>query len=274
MLEKPSSDFEIQMYSETKNRVHLYSRFEFLRNHFGIRPFTLHGLIACTGSGKSTLIKCIAAEVARQTKVLIWLSEESKVEYQEMLNYLDKDCVKNITFVDEKKIPKEYKASQELFFEYFEQMFEESGAGIVLIDNVTTSAFYGQTFGFAGQENSADFLQNFAKTKGSIFYVSHTGTHVTENYGKVVNPEDIRGNKKLAHLTEYCYTVQKFVSSGKQYNVLRVAKSRHHKKALGWYALSFEKDSYTSGDMIPFSIVNKIFQTRDYFGKKLPKKTD
>lgn len=274
MLEKPASDFEIQMYGETKNRVHLYSRFEFLMNHQGIRPYTLHGLISNTGSGKSTLLKCIIAEVARQTPVLIWLSEESKVEYQEMLNYLDKDCVKNTYFVEEKKIPKEYKASQDLFFEYFEQMAEESGAGIVFIDNVTTSAFYSQSFGFAGQENSADFLSTFSKTKASIFYVAHTGTHVTENYGKVVNPEDIRGNKKLAHETEYCYTVQKFVSNEKQYNVLRVAKFRHHKDAAGWYALAFERDSYIKAPKVPFAIINKIFQSRDYFGKKLPKKAD
>lgn len=274
MLERPASDFEIQMYAESKNKVYLYSRFEFLMNHFGIRPKALHGMIACTGSGKSTLMKCIVAEAARQTKVLIWLSEESKVQYQAMINYLDKDCIKNISFVEEKKIPKEFKASQELFFEYFEQMQEESGAGLVFIDNVTTSEFYSQKFGMGGQENSADFLINFANTKASVFYVAHTGSHVTENYGKVANPEDIRGSKKLAFETEYCYMVQKFVSNGNQYNILRVSKFRHHKEAAGWYALKFERDAYVAAPKVPFEIVNKIFQSRDYFGKKLPKKKD
>lgn len=272
MLKQPASNFEIEMHSELKDQTQVPSRYEFLKAHNGLRPNCLHGVVGTTGCGKSTLLKCVIAETAQHKKVLIWLSEENVVEYQELINYLDESCLKRISFVEEKEIPQEYKLSHEAFTEYFEQMVDESDCDIVFIDNVTSSAFYNQRFGFAGQNRTAEFFMHFVKRKCSIFYVAHTSSNVTDNYNKIITPEDIRGSKELPVVTEYFYTIQKFTTNEKIYNILRVAKYRHHEKAAGYYALKFEKRSYIGDGKVPFELINKIFKGRDYLGRAIPKK--
>jgi thymidylate kinase len=268
MLKKAVSDFEIDIHRTAKKKVFVGSRYEFLNAHKGIRPNGLHGLMGSTGSGKSTLIKCIIAEAAVQRKVLIWLSEETVTEYQEMINSLDSSVLENLYFVEEKEISEEFKLNQSDFFEYFEQMLEQSGCEIVFIDNVTTSAFYNQRYSLNGQMRAAEFLRDIPKRKSvAVFFVAHTHSAITDNYAKVINAEDIRGSKELPLNTEYLYILHKFTQNDKQYNIIRVAKYRHHEEAAGWYALKYEKGSYIGDSKIPFTLVNKIFKSRDFFGR-------
>jgi hypothetical protein len=128
-------------------------------------------------------------------------------------------------------------------------------------------------FSFVGCQKTADFLLFFVKKYCSVFYMGHTKSEVTDNYAKPLTPEDIRGHKALAIKTEYMYLMQKFTNESRQYNVIRNAKYRHHKEAAGWYALIFEQEAYIGDKPCSFSVVNKIFKTRDHFGKKLPKIT-
>lgn len=272
MLKKPVSDFEIQMHIELRDKTVYPSRFEFLKGHNGIRPNCLSGLQAPTSAGKTTLIKCIIAETAAHKKVLVWLSEETVKEYQELIHFLDKSCLKNITFVEEQDIPDEFRERQSTFFEYFEQLVVESGCDIVFIDNVTTSAFYNQRFGLIGQNKTAEFLRGFTKRVCEIFYIAHTSSNITENYSKVINAEDNRGSAELPMNTEYLYIIQKFTSNSKQYNCLRVAKFRHHEKAAGWFSLTYENRAYIGDSRVPFNLINKIFKSRDYFGKAVKNK--
>ena len=273
-IKAPVSDFEIEMHSKLKDRTEFPSRYQFLKAHNGIRPNCLHGIMGSTGCGKSTLVKCIIAEAASAKRVLVWISEENVVEYQELINVLDKSVLDNIMFVEEKEIDIKYRSDQDLFFQYFEQMVEQADCDVVFIDNVTTSAFYNSRFGFFGQQRTAEFMIQFVKRVCSIFYVTHTRSEVTDNYAKVVTPEDIRGSKELALITEYMYIIQKFTTEDKQFNVLRVAKYRHHEDAAGWYGLKYEKKAYIGDSKVPFAVINKIFKMRDHFGKKLPKKVD
>lgn len=231
--------------------------------------FVANGIVV-HNSGKSTLVKCIAAETAASSRVLVWLSEETIVEYQELINYLDKSILHNVVFVQEREIEKSIRDNQEKFFEYFEQMVDQANADIVFIDNVTTSRFYSSYFGFLGQQRTAEFMIDFVKRKCTIFYVAHTNLKITDNYGQIVYPGDIRGSKELPNMTEYFYIIQKFTSESKQYNVLRVAKFRHHEKASGWYGLTYERKAYVGDKRVPFALINKIFKGRDYFGKKIP----
>lgn len=274
ILKDPVSEFEIEMHSKIKDQILFHSRYSFLMAHNGIRPNCLHGLMGSTGSGKSTLLKCIITEAAMSHKILVWLSEENIVEYQELINKLDKSVINNIVFVEEKEIPSEYKERQSVFFEMFEQAVEASGAELVFIDNITTSAFYNSRFGFTGQQRTSEFLISFVKRVCSVFYITHTRSEVTDNYGKVVTPEDIRGSKELPLVTEYMYIIQKFTTEDRQFNVLRNAKYRHHEDAAGWYGLKYEKGSYIGDSKVPFATINRIFKMRDHFGKKMPKKIE
>ncbi len=272
MLKQPVSEFDIKMQAELNDQTLVHSRYAFLKAHNGLRPNSLHGIMSSTSAGKSTLMKCIITETAANNKVLVWLSEETVSEYQGLINFIDKSALSNITFVEEKEIPAEYKERQSDFFEYFEQMVEESGAKWVFIDNVTTSAFYNQRYGINGQNHSAEFLRGFVKKACSIIYAAHTRSDITENYSKVIASEDIRGSKELPMMTEYLYIIQKFTSNDKQYNVLRNAKYRHHEAASGWFALVYKQKAYIGDQSIKFSLVNQIFKTRDFLGRAIAKK--
>jgi len=230
--------------------------------------------IVVSNCGKSTLLKCIIAETASTIKILIWLSEETVLEYQKLLNDIDKSMIKNIVFVEERSVPEDTKNDQDLFLQYFEQMVVDSGCCVVFIDNVTTSVLYNSRFGFFGQNKTADFLSNFVKRVCSIFYISHTGQQVTDNYNKIVTPEDMRGSKELALVTEYFYIIQKFTSNGGVYTILRNAKYRHHREAAGYFNLVFEKGYYIGDGYVPFEMINYIFKSRDHLGRKTPKKLD
>jgi len=273
MLNKAAPDIEVETYRTLRDEVWAPSRYEFLMGHHGIRPNSLIGLMAPTGAGKSTLFKCIIAELAAAgKKILIWLSEETVLEYQELISYLDKECLKNIVFVEEKKIPEEFMEDQKAFFRYFTKMVDDSGCDLVALDNASTSVFYNLKFGFNGQSRTATFMLGFVKRKCSIFYVCHTKKEVTANYNKVVTSEDMRNSKELGLVTEYFYVIQKFTSNEKIFNILNVVKFRHHEGAGGWHALAFEKRAYIGDRKIPFAMVNDIFNRRDYLGRKAPRK--
>ena len=138
MLKNPASEMEMRLHEEANSRTLIKSRFDFLKGHNGLRPNTLHGLMAPTHSGKSTLIKSIIAETALQAKCLVWLSEETVKEYQSLLNKLDYECLKNIVFVEERELPKECKEDQTAFLNKFIEMANESEAEFVFVDFVWT----------------------------------------------------------------------------------------------------------------------------------------
>jgi predicted ATP-dependent serine protease len=268
MIKKPASPEQMAEHAKRKHVVFFPTRYSFLKAHKGLRPNCLHGLTGTMGSGKSTLIKCIIAEVAAGKKVQIWLSEETIIEYQDLIQYLDRDAMKNIVFVHEKDIPETIRDSQDSLFEYFTQMAVESRCDIVFVDNVTTSRFYNGYFGMRGFARTADFFMEFVKKHCAVFYVAHTDSSITDNFHKVVTPENIRGPNDLPNVTEYAYVMQKFTSNEKQYNLLRTAKHRHHDGAGGWYALKFEQRAYVGDGKIVFELVNRLFKTRDFLGRK------
>lgn len=271
ILKKPASDVEIEAQEELNAHQFVESRYNFLNGHKGVRPNSLHGLMANTGIGKSSLTKTVIVENARVIKTLIWLSEEKIVEYQMLISKLDKSVLSNITFVQERDIPEKYKQTSELFFRKFIDIVMESGCGFVFIDNITTSPFYSSRFGPVGQTKTTTFLLSFVKQYCSIFYVSHTASNISDNLNRMLKPEDIRGAKDLPMQTEFLYGMQRFTSGDNKYNVLSVLKARGYDSAPGTYALVYTKGSYVGDGKISFEGVNTLFQNRDFLGKRMLK---
>ena len=268
MLKKPATDFEVKIYEDIKETEYFKSRFNFLKGHNGIRPNSLHGMIAPMGVGKTTLLQSIIADIALEKKVLIWLSEESLVSYQQHLRYLDDRCVQNLMFVEERDIPAEWKSKPDRFLTYFKTMVERAECDIVFIDNVTTSGFYDGRFGLNAQPQVADFLSSFVKSHCSVFYLAHTKKDIIVNHNKIIVPEDMRNTTALPNVTELFYIIQGFTRAEKIYNFVRVAKYRGYDKAAGWFALEYVQKAYVNDSPVDFSIVNDIFKSRDFLGKK------
>lgn len=279
MLRGKITDSEIGDF-ERLNKMRLFqSDFEFLMSHNGIRPNMLHGLMGTTGSGKSTLMKSIIAEVASKERVLVWLSEEEVKEYQlgirRAATLLDLDVptvLNNLRFVEEKTLDEFYVKTQADLFSMFEDMVVESDANVVFIDNMSTSQFYSDEIKVSGQSRSAVFLSKVTKKLNvSIFYVIHTSKNVFDNMDRLMTKEDVRGSQKLVIMTEYFYILQKFTVNDTVHMILKVDKHRHHNISKKFFLLGFKSGVYRFDKSIGFDKVNEIFIKRDHLGRRKPK---
>jgi hypothetical protein len=266
-IQKNSTSKKLDELRKFHDTVFFESDFSFLQGHKGIRKNALSGLVGTSGSGKSTLAKKIGSDCARGSKVLYWLSEEDSTEYELKLWHINgsDDAKRNSSFFSERDLPREVRNNQKEFFAAFKEVYVESGADICILDNVTTSQFYSDTIGPAGQQNSADFLFDFCKKIGTIFYVCHTGKHVTDNSGRLFTSQDMRGTSQLGIRTEYLYIMQKYISDITQHNFINVEKHRFHDDSGGFHLLDFQNGFFCNDAPVPFDRIKEIFHTRNKF---------
>lgn len=252
-----------EFIEENKKRNKQYligSSFNFLKKHYGLRPCCTHGIIGSMGSGKSSLAKRIAEESACENKVLIWLTEETTGEWQTKMSR----NLKNISFIEEKALPKEAFQTIEKFYEFFERAIDEAKPKLVIIDNVTTSFMYSDRAGIKGQDYTARVLTTIPKNKKvSILYVAHTKKEITTNCTRLLTPEDIRGSGQLAIQSEYVYLFHKFTIAQTPYSVIRTAKHRHHDEAHGIFALVWQDGNYSCDRELDWETFKKFFNKMD-----------
>lgn len=258
----------IESQRTTNRTIRFPSRFQFLKGHLGVRPNSLHGLIAPMSSGKSSLAKAIISECAENGKILVWGSEETEAEYGMALERYNPRVLKNIAFVDERQVPEDALKNLNNFHFYFWEKVSDMQPDLVVIDNVTTSMMYSDAIGPAGQAVSTRFLQRVAKELCAVFYVAHTDSKIGSNHPGLIGNEDIRGSRILPIQTEYLYVMQPFVGGGKQHNIVRVGKFRHHESASGFFLMFYDNGKYLKDEKIPFDKVNEIFKKRDRLGAR------
>lgn len=262
---------EIDEQKKRHEKMEIYSQFEFLREHNGIRLGNLHGLLGTAGSGKSTLLKSIIAFTSDTKPTLTWLSEETVQEYQVGLNRIttSESVLKNMKFVEEKNLDEFYFRNQDTFYEIFEDMVVESGARVVFIDNLSTSYFYNDVAGISGQARTANFLSRITKKLGiAVFFVIHTKKDIQDNHATLVTKEDVRGSQQIAIVSEYFYILQKFTVNDRIYNIVKVDKHRHHEINKRFFLMGFDEGAYKFDKAIEFETLNKIFVKRDRLGRK------
>lgn len=265
-LKQSITSEEIKKWQAFNNTLHYPTSFKFLQSHCGLRPDMCHGLMGTMGSGKSSFVKAIVAEIALKSKVHVHLSEEKRVEYQPDLMICNPwpQVLDNISWTEERELSASVTGNQKHFHEHFMDTLSDSGAKFTVIDNITTSMFYGEEVGIQGQIATCKLLLDIPKKLGvGVLWVAHTGSHVHDNYQYLIKPEDIRGNRQLPIRTEYLYIIQKYTSGDKQYRILNVGKHRHHKNSGGFYLLNYENGKYDKDEPIPFESIKTIFKGRD-----------
>ncbi len=279
MLKSSTREAEIVDFESQNKCVYYRSDFAWLMATNGIRPEMLIGLMGTTGSGKSTLMKSVIAEVAQKEITLVWLSEETVKEYQAGIrraailmgmNY--KTVMSNLRFIEEKNLDEFFVNNQADLFEMFKDMVVESGSKVVFIDNLSTSNFYTDEIGVKGQGVSALFFSKITKRLNiSIFYAIHTSKNIYDNMDRLITKEDVRGNQKIVILSEYFYVIQKFTVDEKVYPILRIDKHRHHEVQKKFYILGYDKKCYRFDEAIDFDFINTVFVKRDQLGRRKKK---
>lgn len=236
---------------------HYHSRFNFLAQHMGVRPNKLHLLMGTTGSGKSTVVKSIIADASKDAKILVYLTEEKKEEYAQVLDKLgyNRD---NVSFFEELSIPAKMDYRSKLFV--IREAIIASEAQILVFDNVTTSALYEGTH--QTQNAFIDQLCSFAADR-SVFCVAHTNKVFKDNGGQLMTSSDIRGSARLPLKAQFLYCLQVMQVGETKFPVLRIEKHRGWELKNYFFLLGYEHGVYKFDQIIDFAYVKQIFKKRN-----------
>lgn len=250
---------------------HFFSSLQHLDAHAGLRKGVYSVLMGTTGSGKSGLAKLygLQASTTPGTKVLFWLSEESKEKYAIGMDKYCEDMgidLGQIAFFEEKTIDPKLIPTHKDFTNYFKEVVCDSGADLVVIDNITSSRFYGPATSLRDQGVSVQFFKEFSHDLDiALLVVMHTASDVSDNSGKLFTTENVRGLKSISIEASYFYALQKFTRNGVIITFLRTLKHRFHPDAGGTYRLDYDKKYglYIGDKAVSFEIVKEIFQQAD-----------
>lgn len=248
------------------------SGMKFIDDHFGLRPGCIHTLMGSTGSGKSTLTQSMMLTWGRKNDVMIYLTEETPDRYElklfekcESAEYLSP----NLHFVHEQEVIRGTKSNDyRSFLKHIESGIAESKAKMLLIDNLTTSAFYdGQI------ENNIPILSGLRSIAGyykiPIIVVVHTKKGVSEVSKGLMEPDDVRGSASIANTSDYFYTFYRIGSStGTGAKVwssfIYVNKSRDHDTQGNFYRLKYQFGrGYVFDEAISFNGFKQLMKERD-----------
>lgn len=266
MLENSPTIEEMENIRATSQNVQIASRFNFLKNHNGLRLGHLHGLMGTTGSGKSSLAKSIISEIAFKEKVTVFLSEETKEQYCLALakNNITQPILDRITWVEEKKIDSRFFESRAIFWEYIEMLLLDSESRAIIIDNVSTSYIYNGSLN--EQRDAAKNLLKLArKYNKAILYLIHSNKQTKDNPKEAISNEDNRGFAGIVIESEFFYIMHRFTQDGNERRLLKVAKFRGYDKARGWYGLYYENYLYTGDMKADSEMVKDYFENKDKY---------
>jgi hypothetical protein len=270
MIRSSLSKEEINKLEEGLDVVYFKSRFNLFRIHKNFRPSCIHGIIGTQHSGKSTFAKTIICDIAKEKKILVWLSEETRGEYQVGINRINGGECNNIVFFEEKFLDYSLFKFHSEFLDFFERTILEANVDIILIDNITSSRLYSDDIRPSGQNETASRICAFAKkTNVSVIYLGHTKKDVTDNYHKIIRGEDIRGSAQIVIRSEYLYVLQKFTHETEWAIIVKLEKCRHHdKKGQSYFLLDYGEGIYYRDNLISFEKFNLIYKNREYLGKR------
>jgi KaiC/GvpD/RAD55 family RecA-like ATPase len=261
---------QIGELKEKSKKVFFKSSFSFLNCHRSYRPGAMHLLIGVSGGGKSTATRSLMLDVIEENpdkKVLIWLSEESKEDYFTEFaqdEIIDFKVFENMTIISEIDIIKKYGdiKPSDLFKNLEVQI---PNYDIVFLDNITTSNFY-------AHGNPREQTQVVLKLKGfcsankkPLVIMAHTAGGVTENNTKILDPNDIRGNKTIVNVSEFLYILQMFQIGESRCSTIRIQKHRSQNVDNRFYRFVYSsmRRRYTHDVRIQFSEFKKLFKMRD-----------
>jgi nicotinamide riboside kinase len=253
-------DFDINRLSKKNETIYVKSDFKFIKKHNGFRPGYMHVLLGMTSTGKTTLVRSILKDLYRAGKIFVWLSEETCESFAASMAKLGViESFNNLIF--ESEIDLNISTIEKMKIE-IENRLVASCAKIFILDNITTSKFYmGQ---FEDQSNSSKWLKEICnKLKIPFIILAHTRSGLDK--GRLLEPDDIRGDKTLANLAEYFYIIQRMVVKEEIFTLLHVNKSRDHDGAGKIYKLIYnlQERCYSADMELEFNLFKEYYNNRN-----------
>lgn len=262
---------EINVLEQKFGEIHFKSRLLFLSEHNGLRRGNIHLLLSTTGAGKSTLLRTMfldaLASVGKNQKVLMYLSEESL----EKFNY---DIAQTGMLKHGAALKNKFDAISEVncnqqqlknSFNFLIEQIRSKKYGIIFLDNITTATFYitaplSRQFEMCNELKAAAYESNTA-----LVVIAHTDKNTTQYSKKIIDPQDIRGQKHLSNISEYIYALHNFYNDDRRATVFMIIKYRDGNVKNKYWKVSYnpEMKIYSECRAIPFQVIQEKFKEMD-----------
>lgn len=262
MYQLPPDLTEVRLHEEGGRVMHFASRYRFLQAINGLRPGCIHGLLAPTSMGKSTLARSIITDCSEHKKVGIVLSEETPLEYssgfqrqEEPVNW------DNLKFVNETEIVSMYQTKEEQIDAIISFAIEQD-IKIIFWDNITTGTILGDSVRPNQMATLLDRLKKNLFLNGiALFFIAHTNKGVKTEQGHEFQGEDVRGSAQYFMKSDYFYTLQTKTKDDVKFTFVKIAKHRFHDvKDMYYYYLSFKNGRYVKDEPKLRSWVQQLFE--------------
>jgi GTPase SAR1 family protein len=244
------------------NTTFFHTRFNFIKQHNGLRPNKMHVFVAPTHVGKSTLTHALIDDLITRNdgmKVLLYLTEETLDDFETAVARFVIDgskMNKSLTVMVEDK-----SCTDKEIMESIEDRLMHTDYQLLVVDNITTSKLY--------MDRKTDIQSSVAVwlkgllTDTTLFLIAHTASN---NYNTdLLDETSIRGSKTICNITEFLYVMQpvRLNDSLKQY--IRIVKHRQQEPASKFFQLVYNSRLKTITEDHPcnFEDFKSVFKLRN-----------
>lgn len=261
------SDTEKKIRKLEKESFQHETTLNFLKSHNGHRNGKTHIYLGVSGAGKSTLLRTLARDWLLNNTfgtMGLWLSEESLEDLKDEIAQIDDESipwgrVKVLSEMDMVKLDAKQMA------ERLKDFVLKDRVDILFFDNITTSNMY------AGkrpdiQEKVQDWIKVLCSESDIPFiFFAHTDGLVNDGIKRLIEMNDIRGNKGLVNLAQFFYIMQRFEIDKLFFPTLRVRKYRGYSVEDRLFYLNYDKESSTfhSDHKLPWDEFNLAYKKRN-----------
>lgn len=253
-----------------KKARHFPTHMKLLSNHNGLRRNKMHLLVAPTGVGKSTLVRTLLVDFLQnnpEMNVLLWLTEETRDDFVDEFSFALDDRTIEIASKRLKVISEQSMGMNETrndVIKYVDEIVEHYDFDLIICDNITTSKLY-LSATHTQQEQTASWLKNLCKNDLALFIIAHAGGSVQENTSKLLDENDIRGNKTLPNLAEFLYILQPMYVGNRLFQFLITKKHRGQQLHSKYIGVKYDKETSTFKEsaFISFDEMKEIFKQRN-----------
>jgi hypothetical protein len=244
------------------NTTYFHTRFNFIKQHNGLRPNKMHLFVAPTHVGKSTLTHALIDDLIIRNdgmKILLYLTEETLDDFETAISRFVIDGTKineNLTVMVEDK-----SCSDQEIMESIEDRLMHTEYHLLVVDNITTSKLY-MDRKVDVQSTAAVWLKGLL-TDTTLFLIAHTASN---NYNtELLDETSIRGSKTISNITEFLYVMQPVRLNDSLQQYIRVVKHRGQEPDNKFFSLAYNSRLRTITEDLPcdFETFKSVFKLRN-----------
>lgn len=256
------SQESVLLRKKQQSKIYYNTRFNFIKQHGGLRPNKMHLFVAPTHIGKSTLTHALINDLIEQNekiKILLYLTEETSADLEASLSNFVRDFTNinaklNVLVEDKSKTDEEIKDTIEINILHADY-------DLLIIDNITTSKLY-MDRKVSVQSDVAIWLKGLLEDT-TLYIIAHTNGN---NYNtELLDETHIRGSKTITNITEFLYIMQPVRINDTLFQFIRIIKHRGQSPENKFFKLQYDKRLKTITNDTPsdFNTFKDAFKLRN-----------